>query len=626
MNNPQQLHNEKSEKLILKLQQSIQKDPKTYRLKVFILALLGNVYIGMMVLFLLAMIPLLCLSILVLKAFAIKLILIVGFFIWVILKSLWVKQSPPQGYAIHAQDAPELFDIIQKLQQKLNAAPFHKVIIVEDLNAGVVQIPRFLGLGSSKNYLLIGLPLLKSLTVEQFTAVLAHEFGHLSKNHAQFSNWIYRQRIRWVQLVETLEQNQSRGDFLFRPFLSRFVPYFTAYSFPLAQANEYEADAIAVQLTSAQSAAEALTAVNIIGQYLNEKYWTEIYNRADETPQPLVTPFFNLSHELIHKVERENTSAWLSLSMQQPTTHLDTHPALQDRLKAIGLFPEFQYPLNAPSADQLLGAQLEKVISAFDQMWQSDVATSWQERFQFIQSGKQRLLELEAQFKQGEELSIDEAFERAQLTQFIAKASDQACEQLSILSEKAPDHAEICMEYGKLLLEKSDHQGSSYLLRATQLNEFMSLTCYELLRDFYWGQKQTNQADHYHELLTQRFEIEENAQHERSQVHLNNKFISHDLTEIELNQLTESLKKIKALKKAYFVKKKVDYLPHLPCYVLAFSTGSWYQLTNKKRIEDVLQQIQQAIRLDQQVLILSIEGDNYKFGRKMRWIKRSRII
>ena len=245
MNNPQQLHNEKSEKLILKLQQSIQKDPKTYRLKVFILALLGNVYIGMMVLFLLAMIPLLCLSILVLKAFAIKLILIVGFFIWVILKSLWVKQSPPQGYAIHAQDAPELFDIIQKLQQKLNAAPFHKVIIVEDLNAGVVQIPRFLGLGSSKNYLLIGLPLLKSLTVEQFTAVLAHEFGHLSKNHAQFSNWIYRQRIRWVQLVETLEQNQSRGDFLFRPFLSRFVPYFTAYSFPLAQANEYEADAIA---------------------------------------------------------------------------------------------------------------------------------------------------------------------------------------------------------------------------------------------------------------------------------------------------------------------------------------------------------------------------------------------
>jgi hypothetical protein len=59
---------------------------------------------------------------------------------------------------------------------------------------------------------------------------------------------------------------------------------------------------------------------------------------------------------------------------------------------------------------------------------------------------------------------------------------------------------------------------------------------------------------------------------------------------------------------------------------LAFSTTRWYQLTNKKRIEDVLQQIQNDMPLEQAVLILSIEGDNYKFGRKMRWIKGSRIL
>ena len=86
------------------------------------------------------------------------------------------------------------------------------------------------------------------------------------------------------------------------------------------------------------------------------------------------------------------------------------------------------------------------------------------------------------------------------------------------------------------------------------------------------------------------------------------------------------MSKIKDLKKVYFVKKKVDYLTHLPCYVLAFSTTRWYQFTNKKRIEDILQQIQNNMPLEQAVLILSIEGDNYKFGRKMRWIKGSRIL
>lgn len=45
--------------------------------------------------------------------------------------------------------------------------------------------------GMMKNYLIIGLPLMQSLSTEQLTSVLAHEFGHLSKNHARAANWIY---------------------------------------------------------------------------------------------------------------------------------------------------------------------------------------------------------------------------------------------------------------------------------------------------------------------------------------------------------------------------------------------------------------------------------------------------
>lgn len=125
MNNTQYSENERFEKLILQLQEKIKKNPKAYQLKVFMLAILGNLYIGIMILFLLALIPLLLMSILFLKAFAIKLILIVGFFIWVILRSLWVKQMPPQGYAITATDAPELFEIIHKL----NNSSMHLIFI-----------------------------------------------------------------------------------------------------------------------------------------------------------------------------------------------------------------------------------------------------------------------------------------------------------------------------------------------------------------------------------------------------------------------------------------------------------------------------------------------------------------
>ena len=53
--------------------------------------------------------------------------------------------------------------------------------------------------------------------------------------------------------MAVLEVSESKGRFLFMSFLNWFVPYFSAFSFPLARANEYEADAISVRLTSLAS-------------------------------------------------------------------------------------------------------------------------------------------------------------------------------------------------------------------------------------------------------------------------------------------------------------------------------------------------------------------------------------
>ena len=59
------------------------------------------------------------------------------------------------------------------------------------------------------------------------------------------------------------------------PFLNWFVPYFSG-SFPLARANEYEADAISVRLTSSRTVADALTSMEVVGGYLSDFYWPQI--------------------------------------------------------------------------------------------------------------------------------------------------------------------------------------------------------------------------------------------------------------------------------------------------------------------------------------------------------------
>ena len=286
--------NEQFEALVSRLDSQVARAPSAYRWRVALLALLGSAYLTGVVLAVAGLFVGLLVSAMWLKALAIKLAIFVGAFLWLVLRALWVKVPAPEGRDLRARDAPQLFAMIEELRRALRSPRFHRVLVTEEFNAGVVQSPRLGMFGWYRNYLLIGLPLMKSLSVEQFKAVLAHEFGHLSRNHGRMSNWIYRQRLRWARLMAILDASESSGRFLFQPFFQWYAPYFSAYSFPLARANEYAADATSAQLTSPRAAGEALTAVNVVGSYLAEHYWPGIHKLADERPQPNFAPYSGL--------------------------------------------------------------------------------------------------------------------------------------------------------------------------------------------------------------------------------------------------------------------------------------------------------------------------------------------
>ena len=125
-----------------------------------------------------------------LKGAVIKLALIFGGFFWVVAGAMWVSLDVPKGQRIANSEAPELFALIDKLRRSLGAPRFHHVLITDDFNAAVVQIPRLGLLGWYRNTLLIGLPLMKALNRQQLAAVLAHKFGHLAGGHGRLGNWI----------------------------------------------------------------------------------------------------------------------------------------------------------------------------------------------------------------------------------------------------------------------------------------------------------------------------------------------------------------------------------------------------------------------------------------------------
>lgn len=329
-----------------------------------------------------------------------------GFFLLVfggmIASALWVTVDEPQGTPVDADRFPKLVAEIEDLQKRLATIPIHRTIIVPGLNAFVSQTPRLGVFGWQRNTLALGLELMLTLSPQEMRAVVAHELGHLSRNHSRFAGWIYRVRRTWANLFAKFKENQRWGAGLINRFFYWYVPRFAAYSFALRRQNEYEADAASAELTSRETAGAALMKLEIIGAHLNHRYWRDFYAQTLHSPEPQRMAYAALAQDLrAVPLAAEDVATYREAALAQQTDFEDTHPSLADRLKGLGLDPAgfgaAPLDLGASAAVEWLGPELPRLIAEYDQEWWRQNEDGWRQRHQELQAELAELQALSAQ-------------------------------------------------------------------------------------------------------------------------------------------------------------------------------------------------------------------------------------
>jgi Zn-dependent protease with chaperone function len=184
-------------RMVARLEQESVRAPQQYRMKVASLAVLGFAILGLVLatagfgLVALAGIAGALLFtgggalILLLKLG--KLLFLLAIPLWFTLKSavkaLFVRLPAPVGREITREQAPALFDALDDMRRAMSGPRFHHVLVVDEVNAAVVQRPAFGLVGWPRNYLLLGLPLLECVSPDEAMAIVAHEYGHLAGSH-----------------------------------------------------------------------------------------------------------------------------------------------------------------------------------------------------------------------------------------------------------------------------------------------------------------------------------------------------------------------------------------------------------------------------------------------------------
>jgi Peptidase family M48 len=445
----------------------------------------------------------------------------------------------------------------------------HAVLLSGDANAGVVQVPRAGGLFGSRSYLMLGLPFLQALSLDQFRAVVAHELGHLSRRHGRFGAFVYRVRATWFRLLQGFEARKSIWTGLVRRFFEWYVPYFNAYTLPLARQQEFEADDAAAHASSKEAAASSLVAVTLVARWLDEDYWPRVFRGAVAEPSPPRAAFAPLGRELGAAKRFGNVELWYSDLLATETDPADSHPSIDERLRHLGVDPEDALRAATaeavpPASQALLGETEPRLVEAVDRAWSADVEAGWRARHAEAQNDQAELRRLEER----ETLPPDEALKRAQLTEAFS-GPDAALARYRELVDTEND-APARYAIGRLLLEQDDEEGLRWLDEAIERDPEAVLPACGIAYQFLRERGREQEAARYRERGERQLELLGAAAEERSGVSVDDELEPPDLPEEQLEQIRRKVAWHEDVVQAYLVRKRAAHLDDThPFYVLA---------------------------------------------------------
>jgi len=561
-----------------------EKNFSQYKFKLRLFALLGYVVIMGMILLVAALIGGLgalayispAILILLVKK---KLIFILIPMLWVMLRSLWVKLEAPKGYEMTPERFPKVFDELDALSVELDSLKIHTVLLTPEMNAAVIQTPRLGMLGWQKNTLFLGLELMLSLTPEQLRGVVAHELGHLSGNHSKFSGWIYRIRESWARLMNGILAQDNIGARMMGKFFAWYAPRFSAYSFPLARNNEYEADAMAASLTSSQAIGDALINVHVVAPYLEENYWQAYFKRADKEATPEILPWAGL-HEFLQTNSDPKLQERLDQAMLVSTDLTDTHPSLKDRLKALSVTAKLPIAASESAARSWLADEYEKVISEFDGEWFQTNESSWKERFEYVVKSTTELRELQRQ--EVEDLSDDDLWQRGQLEGEFGERK-AAIELIIIFRERHPDNENAAYLLGCYFMAEDDEKCLP-LFEATLSSPELAYNACANAFEFLTNSGKHEEAEIWREKAEKSNNLLEEAQSERERLNPGDALEKVILDDESVKAVIAKLKQSNKIKKAWIAKKVVKHYPEEQAIAIAV-VGKGFALS-----EDSLQE------------------------------------
>jgi hypothetical protein len=355
--------------------------------------------------------------------------------LWLAVHLMRLLGAQPPGYPIERAEAPELFRAISRARRALKAPKPAAVLVDERFAVTLVSQPRWgLGLLGHRHTLVLGWPMLCALEPRRLIAAVTQELAH-ARAHGGAVARVHRSRLAWHGVQRQLQGRRGTAAALIRRLLGWYLPRLDERAHALAWQEDHEADRLAAKLCSVDVVGQAWNEIEIKSRWYAERHWREVWRRAARQERPEPMPHADMKRRLRKPPDDGFAQEALRLALQRLPDTAAEHPAMRERLAALGAMPGLP-DWSRRGAVQLLGSTATRIAAQFDERWWNEQRREWAR----LRTQQQRCLErIQALKVRAAQLSGDEWVDWADC--FEALSSDDS----SVLYEHAlhrdPQHA-----------------------------------------------------------------------------------------------------------------------------------------------------------------------------------------
>ncbi|QID19185.1 M48 family metalloprotease [Nitrogeniibacter mangrovi] len=298
----------------------------------------------------------------------------------------WLRtEAPPaDGVRIGRDKAPSLYRLVDRLAERIGTAGVDGIRISADMNAAVHQRPIHGLWGRMETTLVIGLPLVHSVSPRQLAAILAHEFGHLKRQRSNRHAWGAHVRAWWHRVCERIASDANVGAQVLSSLLAPWAEADVMAAVRLNHLEEYEADRVAARVVGAKLLGDTLVEVAMKAEFIESDYWDKIMSQAEYSPRPTMRPFRDMGMGVAAGFHGQPHQGLLRSLVSEERDGL-LHPTLTDRLVALRVAPRVPRRAVRSAANHYLRPALPRLSRRFDSMWWRATRPAWRSYYRQCQ-------------------------------------------------------------------------------------------------------------------------------------------------------------------------------------------------------------------------------------------------